>query len=519
MDASRRVAKNTGILYVRMALTVFISLYATRLTLAALGTDDFGLFGVVGGAITMLGFLNSSLAAATQRFISFSQGSGDIEKTKRIFNMSMLLHVGAGFLVLLILEIAGHYFFNGFLNIAANRLAEADLIYQFLVVSTFFSMISAPYEAVITAHENMFFYAMTAIIESLLKLAIAFYINYADFDHLVLYGLLMACLSILLLLFKLCYCHLRYQECALNIRKYYEKTLLKQMTGFSAWSFLGSASTMISNYGQGIVINIFFGTAINAAQGIANQISGQLGVFSVNMLKALNPLIDKSAGAGNRDLMLKATLMGSKISFFLVMAMYIPAMLEMPYLLNIWLRNVPEHAVLFCRLLLLRNLIEHFFYPLVSAISAQGNIKAYQIVSSCLTLLPLPIAYWLFKTGYPAYSIYVVYILYALLASAIILFYTHKNCHLSVTVFLRNVILRCGCAFLLVFGLSYPPHVYMDYGVSRFAATLTLSVFSYIFIVLFLGFSRSERQDFLAMLAPLLQKLGFKNVYRSDTAL
>ncbi|WP_347988539.1 hypothetical protein [Methylomonas sp. AM2-LC] len=508
MDASKRVAKNTGILYIRMIITVFISLYATRLTLAALGTEDFGLFGIVGGAIAMLGFLNSSMAAASQRFMSFAQGAGDTLKIKRIFNMSMLLHIITAFFVLLLLQIAGHYFFNGILNIAEQRMAAANLIYQFLVISTVLSILSVPYEAIITAHENMFFYALLAIIESLLKLAIAIFITKSHFDHLVCYGFLMASLSILLLIFRLIYCHWHYSECTLNLRKYFDKQLLTQMTGFSAWSFLGSASTMISNYGQGIIINIFFGTAINAAQSIANQISGQLGVLSVNMLKALNPLIDKSAGAGDRNLMLKATLMGSKVSFFLVMALYIPAIIEMPFLLQTWLKNVPDFAVIFCRLLLIRNLIEHFFYPLVSAISAVGNIKSYQTVSSLITLFPLPISYFLFQAGYPAYSIYLVYIFYAMLASAIILLYSKKHCALSLINFLTNVLLRCGCSFLLVFSISYLPHYYFDYGNLRFITTLVLSIISYLIIVLFLGFSGEERSKFKEILAPVTHKFG-----------
>jgi O-antigen/teichoic acid export membrane protein len=387
-------------------------------------------------------------------------------------------------------------------------MAAANLIYQFLVVSTVLSILSVPYEAIITAHENMFFYALLAIIESLLKLAIAIFINKSHFDHLVSYGFLMAGLSILLLIFRLIYCHWHYSECTLNLRKYFDKLLLTQMTGFSAWSFLGSASTMIANYGQGIIINIFFGTAINAAQSIANQISGQLGVLSVNMLKALNPLIDKSAGAGDRNLMMKVTMMGSKVSFFLVMAPCIPAIIEMPFLLETWLKNVPDFAVIFCRLLLIRNLIEHFFYPLISAISAVGNIKSYQTVSSLITLFPLPISYFLFQTGYPAYSIYVVYILYSILSSVIILIYSKKHCALSLLNFLTNVLLRGGFSFLLVFSISYLPHYYFDYGNLRFINTLVLSIISYLIVVLFLGFSGEERSKFKDILAPITQKFG-----------
>ncbi|MGZ8944557.1 MAG: MATE family efflux transporter [Methylococcaceae bacterium] len=510
MQTSKRVAKNTGILYARMLITVFISLYTTRLTLTALGSENFGLFGLVGGTIAMLGFLNSSMASATQRFMSFAQGAGEIDKLKRIFNMSVILHLGTAFFVLITLEIAGYFFFNGILNIPENRIEVAKLIYQFMVISTLFSIISVPYEAVITSHENMFFYAVLGIIESVLKLSIAYYITYSAFDHLLAYGFLMAVLPVFLLLFRQIYCHWMYQECSISIHRHFDKSLLRQMTGFGAWTFLGTASSMIANYGQGIVLNIFFGTTANAAQGIANQISGQLAVFSANMLKALNPLIDKSEGAGNRKLMLKATMMGSKLSFFLIMVFHIPILFEMPFILKIWLKNVPDYSVIFCRLLLARSLIEHLFFPLVSAIAAVGNIKNYQIASSILTIFPLPVSYFLFELHYPAYTIYLVFFLYAIIVSTIILYYAVKNCQLSLSEFMVNVMVRCGFVFCAVFIISSIPHYFMEPGLVRCIITILLSSISYLCMVLFFGFSSEEREKIKQLILPLFEKLGLK---------
>ena len=510
MQTSRRVAKNTGILYARMLITVFISLYTTRLTLTALGADNFGLFGLVGGTIAMLGFLNSSMASTTQRFMSFAQGAGEIDKLKRIFNMSVILHLATAFLVLFILEIAGYFFFHDILNIAENRVEVGKLIYQFMIISTLFSIISVPYEAVITSHENMFFYAVLGLVESILKLAIAYSITYSTYDHLLMYGFLMAVLPVFILILKQIYCHMKYQECSINMRRHFDKSLLNQMTSFGAWSFLGSASTMIANYGQGIVLNVFFGTSINAAQGIASQLSGQLGVFSVNMLKALNPLIDKSAGAGNQDLMLKATMMGSKLSFFLIMVFHIPILIEMPYILMLWLKNIPDSTVIFCRLLLARSLIEHLFFPLVSAIAAVGNIKSYQVSSSILTIIPLPVSYYLFQIHYPPYTLYIVFFIYAIIASIIILYYAIKNCQLSFSRFMVNVMARCGCAFVAVFIISLIPQYYMDPEFNRFIYTILLSSISYLFIVLFLGFSSEEREKIKQLISTFFKQFGTK---------
>lgn len=230
-NAANRVAKNTGILYARMAITVFISLYVTRLVVAALGTKDFGIFNIVGGAIAMLTFLNVAMASASQRFMSYVHGEGNQIKQKRIFNVSVILHFLIGIAVVLLLEIAGYFFFNGILKIDSERVYAAKLIYQFLIVSTFFTIISVPYDAVINARENMLFVAVTGIIEALLKLAIAFYITFTNNDKLISYGLLMALLTILLLIIKRIYCHLKYEEVVINIRKYFDKALFKEIGG------------------------------------------------------------------------------------------------------------------------------------------------------------------------------------------------------------------------------------------------------------------------------------------------
>jgi Na+-driven multidrug efflux pump len=512
MQAAHRVAKNTGILYARMAITMFISLYATRLVLAALGVADFGLFNVVGGAIAMLGFLNSSMATATQRFMSFAQGAGDFEKVKRIFNMSTLLHWGIALVILLVLEIAGYFFFNGVLNIAPERLGVAKIIYQFMVISTLFTVISVPYEAVITSHENMMVYAILGIIEAVLKLGIALYITYSSQDHLVAYGFLMATLSIFLLVLRRIYCHRYYSECVLQLRLYYDKPLLKEMGGFAGWSLLGSSSNMLSNYGQGIIMNVFFGTVVNAAQGISAQISGQLNVFASTLIKALNPMIGKSEGAGDRDMMLKAAMIGSKVSFFLLIILYVPFLIELPYILKQWLNNVPEYAVVFCSLLLLRNLIEQLFIPLVSAISAEGNIKGYQKISSILVLFPLVISYFLFRWHNPPYVLYLSFLLYSIVASSFILYYANINCQLSIKVFFSTVIIRCLGVFLIMFFIAYLPVLFLESSFVRLLLVLFLSSISFLGFVYFLGFTKKERVKVKDLMMLLVNKLVVKKI-------
>jgi O-antigen/teichoic acid export membrane protein len=510
MQAFHRVAKNTGILYARMVITVFISLVATRLVLNALGAADFGLFNLVGGVIAMLGFLNNSMATATQRFISYAQGEGDLEKVKRIFNMSIILHAGIAVLMVLVLEIAGHFFFNGILNISQDRLEIAIYIYQFMVVSTFFTVLSVPYEAVITAHENMLFYAILGIIESLLKLGIAWVIADSVFDHLAMYGLLMATASILLLLSRQIYCHYKYPECVLAFNKYYEKNLMKEISSFAGWSLIGSASSMFAAYGQGIVINVFFGTLINAAQGIANQVSGQLGGIAGTMQKALNPMIDKSEGAGNRQLLLKASMLGSKLSFFLLMLTFTPVLIEMQFIFKIWLKDVPDCAILFCRLLLIRNLIEQSYTTLTAAIVAVGNIKSFQVTTSVFNVLPLIITYLLFYNGFAPYYLYITFIIYSVVQSMIVIYFTKVKCGMSISQYLRQVILKCFVSFIMVFFSSAIPRYLLNESYTRlFCVVITASLISWVVVWLY-GFTKEEKLILYSLKQGIFNKIGFR---------
>lgn len=497
MEAAKRVAKNTGILYIRMAITVFISLYSTRLILSALGVADFGLFNLVGGVISMLGFLNSSMAAATQRFMSFAHGEGDIKKIKRIFNMSSVLHWGIAIMVLLLLEVASYFCFNGTLNIAPDRIFVAKLIYQFMVISTIFTVISVPYEAVITSHENMMVYAVMGVIEAFLKLGIAIYITYSSMDHLVMYGILMAALSILLLIFKRIYCHRVYDECNLNVVKYFDKSLLQKMSRFAAWSFLGSSTSMISSYGQGVILNIFFGTLINSAQAVAMQVSGQIGTFSLTMRNALNPILMKSLGAGNINMMLKASILGTKISFFLFILFAIPVFIEMSFIFNLWLRDVPIYALIFCKLLLLRNLIEQFYTTLTSTIAASGNIVGLEICTMILNILPLFFSYFFLKQNYPVYSVYIIYLIYSILFLIIVIYFANKTSGISIWFFSFNVVFRLLILSFILFFISSRHTYFMSPSITRLFFTICLTSTSIIIFGWYIGFTNEDRTNLI----------------------
>lgn len=429
-STANRVIKNTGFLYAKMGITMFISLYTTRLILNSLGASDFGIFNIVGGAIAMLGFLNAAMASATQRFMSYSEGEGDKEKQKSIFNVSFILHLGISFVVGIALLIAGFFFFNGILNIPPDRVFAAKVVYGSLIVSTMFTVMTVPYDAAMNAHENMKYYAIVGIFESFLKLAVAFACVYTSSDKLIIYGSLMACIPLITLSIMRIYCHKHYEECIIAPRKYWQKNLMKEMTSFAGWNFFSSSVTMISAYGQGIILNNFFGTVLNAAQGIASQINGQLQVLSSNMLKAVNPILGKSVGAHNTELLIKSTMLGAKYAAALYSLVAIPLFIETPYILKLWLKKVPDWAVIFVRFQLLKTFIEFQFVTLPSSISATGKIKKYSFYSSLSNLMQLPAIYILFKLGYPPYCMYIATILFGnLVVYGIAMYFAKKIIH------------------------------------------------------------------------------------------
>ncbi|ANH80628.1 flippase [Niabella ginsenosidivorans] len=511
MSTARRVIKNTGFLYAKMGITIFISLYTTRLILNALGASDFGIFNIVGGAIAMLGFLNAAMAGATQRFMSYSEGEGDREKQRKIFNISVLLHFLISLIVGIALLIAGWFFFNGLLNIAPDRKYAAKIVYGSLIISTMFTVMTVPYDAVLNARENMRYYAMVGIIESVLKLLAAVAVVYLIGDKLVLYGIFMACVPLITMMIMRVYCHRKYEECVIAPKRYWNKKLMKQMTGFAGWSFLSSASSIISQYGMGIVLNHFFGTILNAAQGIANQISGQLMTFSQTALKALNPVIAKSEGNGHREMVIRASFAGSKFSFILFSLFSVPFIVEADYILKVWLAHVPAWAVLFCRLQLLRILSEQLTISINSGIYAQGDIKIFSQLKGILNILPVILTALFFYLRFPPYMLYIVWIFcWSILGGMVALFFAHKNLGMSYERYMRAVFIPCVLLNVVAFACTLFLISFLAEGLFRLSLVVAISVVLHGVLGWFVGADRSEKQIAIQLYKTLFGKLKLK---------
>ncbi|SDD87518.1 Na+-driven multidrug efflux pump [Dyadobacter soli] len=424
-----------------MFLTMGISLYATRLILNALGSTDYGIFNLIAGVIAMLSFLNNAMATSTQRFLSFYQGKNDLDMQRSVFANSLLLHLVIGVVLVAILEIAGLFLFDNFLNIPAERIGSAKTIYHFMSGTVFFTVFAVPFNGSLIAHENMAWVAVVNIVESLLRLATALFLASAAGDRLIIYAIFTMLVAIASFILYAVYCYLKYPECRINhVGSLVNRGLMKELTSFAGWNLFGSLCSVGRNQGLAVLLNLSFGTVINAAYGISNQVSGQLAFFSSTMLRAVNPQIMKSEGANDRERMLRLSMIASKFGFFMMAILAIPCIFEMKAILAFWLKTVPDYTVIFCQLSLINICANQLTIGLQSAIQAVGKVKVYQIIVGSTLLLNLPIAYVLLRTGFQPYSVMWVSIATELIACGFRIVLLQKLASMSVREYFRNVL-------------------------------------------------------------------------------
>jgi len=509
MKAANRVALNTGILYGRMLITMGITLYSTRLVLNALGSTDYGIFNLLAGIILMLSFLNTAMATSTQRYLSFHQGRNDLAMQRKVFTNSLVLHSAIGLLIVIGLEGVGFFLFDGFLNIPPDRMEAARTIYHFMSLTVFFTIITVPFNGSLVAHENMFWVAFVNIVETLLKLAIAIVLYQVAGDKLVVYGLLTASITIVSFVLYAIYCFKRYPDCTLQGIVKPDATLIRELGSFAGWNLFGSLCSLGRTQGLALILNIFFGTVVNSAYGIANQVGAQLLFFSNTLLRALNPQIMKSEGAGDRQRMLRLSMMASKFGFFLLAIFAIPIIFEMDAILDLWLINIPEYSVDFCRLILIGGLTNQLTIGLQSAMQATGRIKLYQILVGGLLLLNLPISYILLRLGLPAYFVLISYILIEFLACGVRLILCKRVAGLNISIYFKRVIVRQILPTMISSTFCFVIVLYLQID-HRFVYTSFLSAVLFLGSIYFFGLIDGERSLVKSMIGQLKSKLFSK---------
>lgn len=491
-ENNKRIAKNTFLLYFRMLLTMVVSLYTGRVVLNELGVEDYGIYNVVGGVVAMFSVLSGSLSAAISRYITFELGRKDMENLKKVFSSAVTIQIGLALIIILFAETLGLWFLNEKMVIPSERMSAANWIFQFSILTFGINLISVPYNAAIIAHEKMSAFAYISILEVTGKLLVAYLLTISPIDKLVFYGLLLTFLAVIIRLVYGCYCKKHFKEC--KYRFVFDKSTLKEMFCFAGWNFIGASSDIFRNQGTDILINLFMGPTINASRGISMQVSYTVSSFATNFITAIKPQITKNYALGNMDYMLTLVYKGAKFSFFIMLMIVIPIYTTTPYLLNLWLGQVPEHSVNFVRLILLFSMNETMGGPLITAMLATGEIRNYQLIVGGSQLLNLPLSYICLKIGLVVESVFVVAIAVSCLGMFLRVYMLRSMIGLSLGYFFRHVYFQSILVMMLSMIVPFLISLQIEYNIYTFLFLGFISFFSTAFIVFTIGCNKSEKK-------------------------
>lgn len=450
--SSSLLMKNTFMLFFRMILLMCINLYTSRIVLETLGVEDFGIYNVVGGIVIMLGFINDSMSVSTRRYLNYELGTGNKKRLHEVFVTSMNIHFIISLIIVVLSETIGLWFVLEKMIIPPERMTAALWCYQVSIFTAVVDILSYPYISAIVAHEKMKSFAYIAILDAILKLLLVYLLLIFDYDRLILYGILYAAEKILIRIVYNVYCLNHFDEC--KYRWIYNKSLFKEMAVFAGWNMWGNLAYVCYTQGLNMMLNVFFGPVVNAARGVATQVQGTVGNFANNFQMAMTPQITKTYASGQMEETHKLIFRGSKLTFCLMLVLCLPLLVETPFILNIWLKEVPEGSVLFLRLLLLIVLVQKNISPLGTAVSSTGNIKKYETLVNGLMLTILPIAYGVLRMGGAAWTVFAVYLVIVILSFLLVLHIALPMINMRLKDFL--VMVAKPCLFVLLLSSIVP---------------------------------------------------------------
>lgn len=490
--------KNTVMLYIRMGITLVIGLYTSRVVLNALGIEDFGIYNIVGGIVAMFAFLNNSMSGATSRFLTFKLAKNDNEGLKRIFSAALTIHIIIAIFIFILGETVGLWFLENKLQISNDRIDSAHVVYQLSLVATMVSIIQVPYVASIIAHERMDIYAYVEMFNTGLKLGIVYLLLVINYNKLNLYAIFILCSSLLIASIYMIYSVRNFQEC--KYKYSLDKETVYPILTFSSWDLYGNVSYTAKTQGVNMLLNLFFGVVVNAAYGIATQVQNSIMSFSNSFLTAVRPQIVKYYAINEIDQMQNLLINTAKFSFLLVSLIAFPVIIECNYVLHVWLREVPDYAVIFCQLNLISSLITSMFTVLTFAIHATGKIKHISIISGTIYILVIPISYFFLKAGYSPVTPFIINLILLLIGYLINLqVVNYLIPTFSRRRFLFNVFLMCLLSSLLSLVLPFSFFFFLEEGLIRFIIVSTVSVLSVIFCGYFVVLTKEMRQEVFAI--------------------
>lgn len=490
-EDKKRIAINTVMLYVRMIFIMLVSLFTSRKILEVLGVDDYGIMNVVGGVVSMMTFLNSSMTVATQRFLTYELGRKEDSRFRQVFSMAFYIHLMIAAIILILCETVGLWIVNTILNIPADRMSAANFIYQSSVLSMVILIVRTPYSSAIMAHEKMSFYAYTSIIDIVLKLLIVYLLIIMPFDKLKIYALLLLVVNIFITCLNVVYCDRRFPGCSLM--HIWDRSIFNSMVSFTGWNMFGTVAWMLKDQGVNILINLFSGPAVNTARGVSMQVSSAVRNLVSGFQTAVNPQITKSHAGDNLTDMHRLMFTSSKVSFFLYLLLMLPISIETPYILNLWLVEVPGYSVLFTRIILVEALLDTLSGPFITGLMATGKIKWYQIVIGTLIIMNLPISYMLLNLGLPIETPLVVSVLITVIAIAGRAVFTKYMLGIGLRKYFMCVILPVVSVAFLSAVMPMLISMNMESNFVRLITTVLISMVSVAVFSYVVGLDRNEK--------------------------
>lgn len=496
-ENNKRIARNSLLLYFRMFIVMCIQLYTSRIILKTLGVVDFGIYGVVGGIVTMFAFLNGALGSATSRYFTFELGKGNLEKLRKVFCLSVVNHIIIAIIILLLSETVGLWFLYEKMVIPTERMYAALWVFHISVLTACFSLTQVPYTAAIIAHERMGIYAYVGLVEVILKLAVVYAITYSPIDKLIFYAISLFILQVTVMMIYRFYCIRSYNEC--HFKLYKDKQLSKEMLQYASYDLIGNASVMVQGQGLNIILNMFAGPVANAARAIAFQVQGAVTQFSNNFMTAVRPQIIKYYAQNDIENMMKLVYQSSILCYVLLLMLILPLSLRIDYILKLWLGNYPDYTPSFTILVLINTLISAFRNPRTTIFHATGNIKLSNIITGGILCCSFPIGYILMRLNYHPNFIFGGMVFTTIMADISNLLILKRYIKYSIKKFLIKVHIPC----IAITSLSIIPificHHLLSETFINLINLILITIIIISFTTFYLGLKKEVRKKYLVM--------------------
>lgn len=491
-ENSKRIAKNTLMLYMRMLLLMAISLYTSRVVLHALGVVDYGIYNVVGGFVAMFSVVSHSVSSSISRFLTFELGRKNEARLNEVFSAAITIQLLITAIIVLLAETVGLWFLANKMVIPPERMSAAYWVFHLSVATFALTLATMPYRAVIIAHERMSAFAYITIADGVMKFVIAFAIQKSPIDRLVYYAVLMALVTILLRAIYGWYCRRHFPECEYRLSR--DKKLMGEMFSFAGWNYIGATAAVLRDQGGNVIINLFAGPAVNAARGVSMSVNRAVRAFVSNFMTALNPQITKSYASGDHAYMMQLLYQGARLSFYMLLLLSLPILLNTHYVLDLWLKRVPDHSVLFTQLVLVFSMSESISNPLITAQLATGRIRNYQLVVGGLQMVNLPVSYFLLRMGCIPETVMMVAIVMSQVCFLARVYMLRGMIHLKMGEYMRKVYLNVVVVTLLSLVLPLlVNHLLPHEGWVRFLVVTAVCLLSTFAVVFYVGCTAGER--------------------------